>query len=197
MRRVLLPVVHDVTMRLYFGNLTLGARLFFLSATSPLAQHCVRDGCRAFETATHCFFECEPVQILWQTLWEPWAPAFRCSLGWRLLIFPSDRDVHEDWRHQRDTLLILWHIHTTIVFHALWRLRNDIHFNGVRVVSPSIPRLGFSFRQHYQHLYRRSAEFHLVSDDIKTVLRRLGFPEPIDDDDLRLYGSPSGRIRFL
>jgi hypothetical protein len=39
----LLAVAHDVMLRLYFGDLIMGSRLYFLKSKNPTVQRCVRD----------------------------------------------------------------------------------------------------------------------------------------------------------
>ncbi|KAJ8554664.1 hypothetical protein ON010_g9819 [Phytophthora cinnamomi] len=50
---------------------------------------------------------------------------------------------------------------------------------------------------HYQHLYRQSTEFNLNSGGIRTVLRRLGFPEPVDGDVQLPVMEPTCRVTQL
>ncbi|OWZ14898.1 hypothetical protein PHMEG_00011545 [Phytophthora megakarya] len=56
LRRCLTPVVHDVLLRLVFGGLIVGSRLYFLKALNPTIQQCVRESGVAIETLEHCFF---------------------------------------------------------------------------------------------------------------------------------------------
>ncbi|KAK1932350.1 hypothetical protein P3T76_012344 [Phytophthora citrophthora] len=41
LRRCLLPVVHDVMLRMVFGDLILGSRLYFLKTLNPTVQQCI------------------------------------------------------------------------------------------------------------------------------------------------------------
>ncbi|KAK1943392.1 hypothetical protein P3T76_004788 [Phytophthora citrophthora] len=138
LRRCLDPVVHDVLLRLFFGDLIVGLRLYFLKTLNPTIQQCVRESCVAIETLEHCFFSCPGLQELWQSLWVPWSKIFTVDLSWRLLLFPQSRDENADRKQHYKLLLLLWRVHTAIVFHAIWRLRNKIHFKETETEKLSI-----------------------------------------------------------
>ena len=74
--------------------------------------------------------------------------------------------------------LLLWRIFTAIVFHASWRLRNDIHFRAAQADSPNIPSLLFSFRRHCKFVFKHADEFQIDGNEIAMVLRRLNFEDP-------------------
>ncbi|EGZ11885.1 hypothetical protein PHYSODRAFT_517263 [Phytophthora sojae] len=181
LRRCLIPVVHDVMLRLLFGDLIVGSRLYFLKALNPTVQQCVRESCVAIETLEHCFFSCPGLNDMWQSLWARWSKAFHAVLSWRLLLFPQPRDIKADWKQQHKTILLLCRVHTAIVFHATWRLRNNIHFEEAATQQPSTQGLMSSFRRHCQYMFQHSEELKLDGDAINSVLQRLGFdtPKPI------------------
>ncbi|KAK1941991.1 hypothetical protein P3T76_006313 [Phytophthora citrophthora] len=148
LRRCLVPVTHDVMMRLFFGDLIVGSRLIFMRINNPEAQHCVRDGCDSIETLEHCFLKCPRLAQI---------------------------DIARGWREDHEILLILWKIHTAIVFHATWRLRNDIYFGETQAVAPSIPNMQASFRSHYHFLFRHSSDWNIDGEALNRVLTRLGY----------------------
>ncbi|KAK1935429.1 hypothetical protein P3T76_010654 [Phytophthora citrophthora] len=110
-----------------------------------------------------------------------WRKAFRSALEWKLLLFPSNRDIARRWRDDQDYLLLLWRMHTAIVFHATWRLRNDIYFGETQAMSPNIANVQASFRSHYHFLFRHSSDWNIDGEALNRVLRRLG-------EDLELEG---------
>ncbi|KAK1945487.1 hypothetical protein P3T76_002535 [Phytophthora citrophthora] len=114
LRRCLLPVVHEVMLRM-----------------------CVLESCTAIETVEHCFLSCPALEEMWRSLWVPWGEFLLVALDWRLLLFTKPSDLKLEWRQRHKTLLVLWRVHTAIVFHATWRLRNDIHFRETRAKRPS------------------------------------------------------------
>ncbi|KAK1933873.1 hypothetical protein P3T76_011633 [Phytophthora citrophthora] len=69
LRRRLLPVVHDVMLRMVFGDLILSLRLYFLKTLNPAVQQCVRESCTAIETVEHCFLSCLALEEMWRSLW--------------------------------------------------------------------------------------------------------------------------------
>ncbi|KAK1936990.1 hypothetical protein P3T76_009768 [Phytophthora citrophthora] len=127
-----------------------------------------REECDSIETLKHCYLTCPeltPIQ---------WRKAFRSALEWKLLLFPSNRDVARGWRDDQDYLLLLRRIHTAIVFHATWRLRNDIYFGKTQAMSSSIASVQASFRSHYHFLFRHSSDWNIDDEALNRVLRRLG-----------------------
>ncbi|KAK1941993.1 Glutaredoxin 2 [Phytophthora citrophthora] len=72
LRRCFLPVVHDVMLRMVFGDLILGLRLYFLKTLNPTVQKCVRESCTAIETVEHCFLSCPALEEMWRSLWASW-----------------------------------------------------------------------------------------------------------------------------
>ncbi|EGZ13055.1 hypothetical protein PHYSODRAFT_510497 [Phytophthora sojae] len=160
LRRCLIPVVHDVMLRLLFGDLIVGSRLYFLKALNFTVQQCVRESCVAIETLEHCFLSCHGLNDMWQSLWARWSKAFHAVLSWRLLLFPQPRDIKADWKQQHKTILLLWRVATE---------------------QPSTQGLMSSFRRHCQYMFQHSEELKLDGDAINSVLQRLGFdaPKPI------------------
>lgn len=180
LQRCLLPVVHNVLLRLCFGDLIVGARLYFLRERNPAVQQCVRSSCDALETFEHCFLTCPALQVMWDTLWVPWTQAFAVPLDWRLLLFPTDRDIDRHWKPHAKVLLLLWRMHTAVVFHATWRLRNAIYFQETQAVHPDIQVIQRSYQRHYQLVYQRSEELGLDAVALRTMLTRLGFATPLE-----------------
>jgi len=82
LRRCLLPVIHDVMLRLFFGGVIVGSRLHFLVTRNPTVQQCVRPSCTAIEKVEHCFFKCRSLTVMWEVLWTPWSQAFITPLRW-------------------------------------------------------------------------------------------------------------------
>ncbi|KAK1941268.1 hypothetical protein P3T76_007134 [Phytophthora citrophthora] len=141
LRRCLLPVVHDVMLRMVFGDLILGSRLYFLKTLNPTVQQCVRESCTPIETVEHCFLSCPALEEMWRSLWVPW-------------------------------------IHTAIVFHTTWRLRNDIHFRETRVERPSTQAVLGSICRHCQFIYSHAEKIGVDEAVVVEVLRQLGFEPP-------------------
>ncbi|OWZ04649.1 hypothetical protein PHMEG_00023414 [Phytophthora megakarya] len=63
----------------------------------------------------------------------------------------------------------------TTLFHATWRLRNEIYFGETQAVAPSIPNVQASFRSHYHFLFRHSSDWNIDCEALNRVLTRLGF----------------------
>ncbi|POM65487.1 LOW QUALITY PROTEIN: Beta-glucosidase [Phytophthora palmivora] len=93
------------------------------------------------------------------------------SSQFELLLFVSY--IAREWRCDHEILLLLWKIHTTIVFHATWRLRSDIYFGVTQAVAPTIANLHSSFRSHF--LPRHSSDWNIDGEAINRVLTRLVF----------------------
>ncbi|KAK1937098.1 hypothetical protein P3T76_009876 [Phytophthora citrophthora] len=122
----------------FFGDLILGSRLYFLKTLNPTVQQCVRESCTAIETVEHCFLICPALEEMWRSLWAPSSEFFSVAFDWRLLLFSKPSDLKLEWRQRHKTLLVLWRVHTAIVFHATWRLRTDIHFRETTVRTQAV-----------------------------------------------------------
>ncbi|KAK1946577.1 putative mannitol dehydrogenase [Phytophthora citrophthora] len=153
LRRCLLPVVHDVMLRMVFGDLILGSRLCFLKTLSPTVQQCVRESCTATETVEHCFLSCPALEEMWRSLWVPWSEIFSVALDWRLLLFTKPSDLKLEWRQRHKTLLILWR-------------------------RPSTQAVLGSFRRHCQFIYSHAEKIGVDEAVVVEVLRQLGFEPP-------------------
>ncbi|KAK1941996.1 hypothetical protein P3T76_006318 [Phytophthora citrophthora] len=178
LRRCLLPVVHDAMLRMVFGDLILGLRLYFLKTLNPTVQKCVRESCTAIETVEHCFLSCPALEEMWRSLWASWSEILSVALDWRLLLFTKPNDLRLEWRQRHKTLLVLWRVHTAIVFHATWRLRNDIHFRETRVERPSTQAMLGFFRRHCQFIYSHAGEIGVNEAVVVEILRQLDLEPP-------------------
>ncbi|KAK1941080.1 hypothetical protein P3T76_007786 [Phytophthora citrophthora] len=163
------------TYALYISYL---ARLYFLKKLNPTVQQCVRESCTAIETVEHYFLLCPALEEMWRSLWAPWSEFFSVELDWRLLLFKKPSDLKLEWRLRHKTLLVLWRVHTAIVFHATWRLRNDIHFSETRVERPSTQVVLGSFRRHCQFIYSHAETIGVDEAVVVEILRQLGFEPP-------------------
>lgn len=179
LRRCLLPVVHDVMLRLYFGDIIVGSRLYFLKALNPTIQQCIRPSCEAIETPEHCFLNCPAIKDMWQHLWTVWSQFFAAAFGWRLLLFPKPNDLTAQWRTHYKVISLLWEVHTAIVFHAIWRVRSDLHFRETQAEVPSVSSLLSSFKMHCRYIYRHAAELHLSPAAVELILRKLNLGDSI------------------
>ncbi|OWY95523.1 Pol Polyprotein [Phytophthora megakarya] len=151
------------------------SRLYFLKSMNPTIQQCVRGSCVEIESLQHCFFSCAGLTKMWRSLWQPWRKAFAVDLEWRILLFPKLRVLDVGWSPQHKVLLLLWRIHTAIVFHATWRLRNDILFKETTADQPSVENVTASFRRHCQFIFHHPRELHTDDKAIASVVERLGF----------------------
>ncbi|OWZ18757.1 hypothetical protein PHMEG_0007098 [Phytophthora megakarya] len=131
LQQCLVPVIHDVMLRLLFGDLIVGSRLLFLATCNVNGE-------------------------------KP----FRSELEWKLLQFPSNRGVARRWGDDQDYLLLLWRIHTVIVFDATWRLRNGTYFGETQTMSPNIANVQASFRSHYHFLFRHSPDWNIDGEPL-------------------------------
>uniref|UniRef100_A0AAV1V967 Reverse transcriptase zinc-binding domain-containing protein n=1 Tax=Peronospora matthiolae TaxID=2874970 RepID=A0AAV1V967_9STRA len=83
LRKILLPVFEDLQFRVTFRLLPLRARFWFLIASNPRIQYCVRDGCNAIETEQHLFFDCTLASRLWGHLNQVMSPFFPLHFIWK------------------------------------------------------------------------------------------------------------------
>ncbi|KAK1931550.1 hypothetical protein P3T76_012879 [Phytophthora citrophthora] len=86
---------------------------------SHTAQQCVRESCTAIETVELCFLSCPALNEMWRSLWAPWSEISSAALDWWLPLFLKPSDLKLEWRLGHKTLLVLWRVHTAIVFHAM------------------------------------------------------------------------------
>ncbi|EGZ29367.1 hypothetical protein PHYSODRAFT_466606 [Phytophthora sojae] len=180
LQRCVIPVIHEVTLRFFLGDLIVGSRLYFLKSLNPTVQQCVRRSCVAIETVEHCFFSCPALDEVWTTMWRPWSQVFIAKLDWWLLLFPKPRDLRANWRrHQKEVLL--WRVHTSIAFHGIWRLRNDIYFHETDANKPNTQSVKATFGRHCQLIFRHSTELGFGKHAVCVTLRRLGFEEPCEE----------------
>ncbi|KAK1941265.1 hypothetical protein P3T76_007131 [Phytophthora citrophthora] len=90
------------------------------------------------------------------------------------------RDIQSTWRRNQKVLLILWKVQTAIVFHADWRVRNDIYFRQTLAQTPNIANLQNSFKKHCQFIYHHAVELDCDRSTLEKLTRKLGFKSTTD-----------------
>ena len=73
LRRYLLPVMHDVMLRLMYRGLAVRYKFWFLQGTDPEVVCCETPaGCFGVETEEHLLFRCSRVHQIWSALLPLW-----------------------------------------------------------------------------------------------------------------------------
>ncbi|KAL8020811.1 hypothetical protein Plhal710r2_c012g0055511 [Plasmopara halstedii] len=67
LHKIMLPVFHNLQIRLAFRLLPVRSRFWFLEALHPDIRVCIRDGCSAIESEQHHFFDCLLASQQWIT----------------------------------------------------------------------------------------------------------------------------------
>jgi len=116
------------------------------------------------------FYILPALKEMWQSLWGPWSKVFKRRLEWRLLLFPKLSDLNPDWRQHQNLLVLLWRMHTAVVFHLTWRLRNGILFGEAQTQKASVQNVNAYFRRHCKFLYRHSRELKINGEAVASVL---------------------------
>ncbi|POM70040.1 SET domain containing hypothetical protein 8 [Phytophthora palmivora] len=91
------------------------------------------------------------------------------------VVIDLPRDIQSSWRRNQKVLLVLRKVQTAIVFHAVWRLRNDINFRQTIAQTPNIGNLQNSFKKHCQFIYHHAGELDCERSTLEKLTRKLGF----------------------
>ncbi|GAB9464302.1 putative Pollike protein [Globisporangium polare] len=160
LRKILLPVFEDLQFRLAFRLLPVRARFWFLEASNPRIQYCVRDGCDAIETEEHLFFECTLAAQLWGRLNQLVLPFFRARPTWLDIALATKMRVRDEWADCEEVVCDAWHTLRAVALHFIWSDRNRCLFDG-RQPTPAIPALSViftTFSAHVRYFQRRLYE---------------------------------------
>ncbi|KAF1315212.1 putative Pollike protein, partial [Globisporangium splendens] len=157
LRKISLPVFEDLQFRLAFRLLPVRSRFWFLEASHPGIQRCVRVGCIAIETEKHLFFECMLAEQLWEHMRRLMAPLLRSELTWAMVATARKPVVRDEWSDCEDVIRDVWHTFRNMTLHFVWTDRNRCLFDG-RQPTPVTPALLIIFSTasaHFRHNLRR------------------------------------------
>uniref|UniRef100_A0AAV1T740 Reverse transcriptase zinc-binding domain-containing protein n=1 Tax=Peronospora matthiolae TaxID=2874970 RepID=A0AAV1T740_9STRA len=130
LRKILLPVFEDLQFRVTFRLLPLRARFWFLIASNPRIQYCVRDGCNAIETEQHLFFDCTLASRLWGHLNQVMSFFFRTRPTWLDIVLAKKMRVRGKWKINVGAIHDIWDALRTAALHFIWKDRNRCLFDG-------------------------------------------------------------------
>ncbi|ETP29509.1 hypothetical protein F442_21355 [Phytophthora nicotianae P10297] len=80
------------------------------------------------------------------------APSIQVVIDLATATFPY---TARPWNEHK-VLLLVWRVHTAIIFHATWRIRNDILFREAGIKVPSIPGMMCSLKKHCRFIYQHA-----------------------------------------
>uniref|UniRef100_K3WR61 Reverse transcriptase zinc-binding domain-containing protein n=1 Tax=Globisporangium ultimum (strain ATCC 200006 / CBS 805.95 / DAOM BR144) TaxID=431595 RepID=K3WR61_GLOUD len=140
LRKILLPMFEDLQFRLAFRLLPVRSRFWFLEASNPGIQRCVRSGCEAIETEQHLFFECALASRLWEHFRNIMAPFVRSRLTWTMIATAKKPVVRDEWKECEGVIGDVWHTFRAVTLHFIWSDRNRCLFDG-RQPTPTTPAM--------------------------------------------------------
>jgi len=190
-RRLLLPVYHDLQLRLAFRLLPVGCRFSFLQHQRSDIMCCPFPGCNAVETEKHLFFECGQAAELWRLVGRDWRPMLGRTPNWKLVVNPQAAQVPQDSDLDPATVRTVWYIFRAIVLHQLWTQRNALVFDKhqPRNLAQHVLQLYSTFAAHLRHLRRIDTSAEPKLDDVINTLRSSGSGGVIFDRFPRLLAT--------
>ena len=96
-RRIVLPVYADLLFFLAFRLLLVRSQFWFVAASDPNIQYCVREGCHAIETERHLFFDCDFAAQLWSHIHRLLDPFFTQKASWVDIVLGARRRLRDEW----------------------------------------------------------------------------------------------------
>jgi hypothetical protein len=170
LRKILLPVFEDLQFRLAFRLLPVRSRFWFLEASNPGIQRCVRDGCEAIETEEHLFFECTLAAQVWEHMQLLMSSLFRVRATWLSITLAKKPNIRDEWEACEAVVCDVWHTLRSVTLHFIWSDRNRCLFDG-RQPTPATPALSVIFTTFCAHL--RFFQRRLYDAEDKDALHRM------------------------
>jgi hypothetical protein len=176
-RAFMLPVVHDVMLRLLYRGLPVRYKFWFLQGSQPDIICCEVPECHAVETEKHLLYGCQRVHRIWSKLLPLWRTLFRSSITWPDILFSSQAKINHP-SQSKDVFHICWTVMCSIVLHHVWRTRNSWVFEQRRIppVEASVKQIMFAFASHFRHLerlWRCKPEKRQALGTLKSLLTRI------------------------
>jgi Reverse transcriptase (RNA-dependent DNA polymerase) len=154
-RPYMLPVIHDVMLRLLYRGLPVRYKFWFLQGTEPDIICCEVPECQAVETEQHLLHSCHRVRRIWSKLLPLWRTLFGCTIGWSEILL-SSRIKTRSSHSTKGALHICWTVMCSIVLHHIWRTRNSWVFEQRKLppVDASVKQILLTFASHFRYLDR-------------------------------------------
>jgi Reverse transcriptase (RNA-dependent DNA polymerase) len=186
MKKITLPVPHDVRWRLMHNGLITGVRLQFSQEINP---NCIF-GCQEVESPWHLFWDCQMAQTIWGRYTALWRPLVTDTISWKHILDPSTLRLQVSSSTKFLKLAqTVFGMMTSIILHRIWFTRNHCVFDhpeATRDINAIFHKIDYSISLHWTSIKRsNSNQTRIQIGNIRTMLNHMGLFETI------LQASPS------